>query len=100
MNTLLDFLTDEVKEEIKEAQELGHFKWIEDTGFFTWFEVEKNDKLYIYINNLWIQPEYRGKTSIFWIRRFLRNKYPNVKYGYWFRGDKNNKEWHYSKKEK
>ena len=44
MNNVLEFLTDEVKQDIKEAQQEGHFKWIDDVGFFTWFEIRKNGK--------------------------------------------------------
>ena len=99
---LTQFLTDEVKQEIKEAQQDNHFAWIGDAGFFTWFEIRKNNKLYIFINNLWIEPEHRGKKSLFWLRKFLKDKYPNIEYGYWERENKKTKdnEWHYSKKEK
>lgn len=100
MNELLKFLTDEVRQEIKEAQADNHFAWLGDVGFFTWFEITKNDKLYIFINNLWIQPEYRKKVSLFWLRKFLKSKYPNAKYGYWEREKNDKNEWHYSKKER
>lgn len=97
--TLTDFLTDEVKQELKEAQRDSHFAWVGDVGFFTWFEIRKNGKLYIYINNLWVQPEHRKKTSLFWIRKYLKNKYPEADYGYWEREKDKDREWHYSKKE-
>ena len=89
MNNVLEFLTDEVKQDIKEAQQEGHFKWIDDVGFFTWFEYRKNGKLYIYINNLWIQPENRKKIPLFWIRKFLKDKYSDIQFGYWHNEKKN-----------
>lgn len=99
---LKEFLTDEVKRGIKEAQAENHFAWIGDVGFFTWFEIKKNGKLYIYINNLWIKPECREHIPIFWIRKFLKEKYPNAEYGYWARYNPETKkdEWHYSKRSK
>lgn len=89
MVDLSQFLTDEVKQEIKEAIQDNHFKWIGNVGFFTWFEINKNSKLYIFINNLWIKSEYRGKTPLFWIRKFLRDKYPDMECLYWHREKRN-----------
>lgn len=99
MQRLQDFLTSEVKEELKEAIQENHFAWIGDVGFFTWLEIVKEGKLYIYIGNLWVEPSARGKTPLFWIRKFLKDKYPNLVFGYWHR-DKDNKFFYTDRRKK
>lgn len=52
--------------------------------FFTWSEDIIDGKLYIFVNNLWINPELRNKNSLLSIRGFLKGLYPGVHKGYWF----------------
>ena len=78
----MQFLTDEVKQNIQKAIQNNKIHFIERNGqtigFHTW--EEKGDK--IFINNLWIEKAYRNKDNLLSLRKYFRNMYLG-KIHYW-----------------
>lgn len=80
---------DETKQIIKNSIVDNRIKFIEDYGFFTWSEVYKNNQKYVYIENMYIEPEKRKYNNLLSIRKFLRDKYlSDVVFFYWHNGRK------------
>jgi len=77
------------RRELKEAIEKDHLKFIDDIGFYTWSEIRKNGKLYIWVTDMYIIPEERNKPRFFEIRKFLKEKYPDAEFGYWWSRKRN-----------
>ena len=95
---LSEFLDEEVKQDLREAYQDNKFSFIGDVGFFTWSEIEKNGKLHIYISNMWIDEMQRNKTSLLYLRKFFRDKYPDAEFFYYHREkDKVKNGFHYLK---
>jgi len=73
----------EVREQIIEAVDKKQFylfkKNNEPAGFFTWQVRDKE----VWINNLFILPEFRGKENLLPLYKFFRSKYPDAKLFYW-----------------
>lgn len=79
----------EVRGQIAEALEKKQFKLVikegKPAGFFTW-QVSGDE---VFINNMFILRQYRGKDNFFAFRRFFREKYPDTKLFYWQNRKKN-----------
>lgn len=58
-------------------------------GFFTWRLFIKNEKKYVYIENLCILKKYRKSSNLLSLRKFFRNLYPNISFAYWDSQKKN-----------
>ena len=86
-------LNKETLQDIKECADKGWFEWIKhngnEIGFFTWWLTEIEDKQYIYIGNLMIEDKYRNKKNLLYLRKFFKQKYPNIDYAYWHKEDTN-----------
>ena len=52
-------------------------------GFFTWEEFKRLKGLRIFINNLFVMPEYRKHNQLFKLRKFFREMYPDANLFYW-----------------
>ena len=80
-------------QDIKEYANKGWFEWIKhngnEIGFFTWWLTEIDGKQYIYIGNLMIEDKYRNKKNLLYLRKFFKQKYPNIDYAYWHKDDSN-----------
>ena len=87
INRLLEY-DKNTEGEIITAINEGKFKPIfrnnEWVGFLCWREIWKDGKLHIYINNLYIDEQYRTKENILNLRDFFRKKYRgNIRFAYW-----------------
>ncbi len=82
MTDLLQYLTPKVKQNIQEAISDHRIHYLErdgkTIGFHTW--EEKGDK--IFINNLWIEEQYRNKNNLLSLRKYFRDMYSG-KVHYW-----------------
>lgn len=56
--------------------------------FLTWKDNLIDNKRYIFINNLWIDPEFRKSTSLLKIKKYLKMILDNVYRFYWFNREK------------
>ena len=53
-------------------------------GFFTWREIYKNSKLYIYIENMCIKRQHRYPLNLLSLKRFFRGYYQGrYEFVYW-----------------
>lgn len=84
---LLEFLTDEAIDDIKEAVDNDRIYFLDDKGFFTWYPLEKDSKVNIYIGNGFILKEHRTKYNLYKVRKFFQSKYKNLGLIYWHRQD-------------
>ena len=84
-------LDTEDTESLKESLRKGNFRFLvkdnKPTAFFSWLEIKKYGKLYVWINNLLVWK----KTDLFQIRQILRNRYKNidVEFFYWWSKKRN-----------
>lgn len=73
--------------DINEAINEKRFEWFyrneKCVGFYTWVEKWKDGKQYIYVGNLFIEPQSRAVNNIYKIKSYLRNKFPNAEKAYW-----------------
>ncbi len=53
-------------------------------GLFTWDTYVRKDRLFVYLYNLFILPEFHNKLSLFYLRKKLRSMFPNAVF-YWER---------------
>lgn len=54
-------------------------------GFFTWKEVYKNDKLFVFIENMCVKRQFRSATNLLFLRRFFRSFYnERYEFVYWY----------------
>jgi hypothetical protein len=60
----------------------GQFEFIEyedkTIGFFGWLTKIDHEGLGIFINNMFVLPQYKKNFSIFDMCKFFKNKYPNA----------------------
>lgn len=56
--------------------------------FLTWEDNKIDGKRYIFVNNLWIEPNYRSKNTLVRIRSALKFLLKNVYKFYWFNREK------------
>lgn len=82
---LIDFLTNETIEDLKEAVEEDRIYFLDDKGFFTWYPLEKNGKVNIYLSNGFILKEQRTKYNLYKVRKFFQDKFKNLGLIYWQR---------------
>ena len=52
-------------------------------GFFSWREFYKENKQYIYIENMCVKKKYRNAANFLSLRKFFRKAYPLMEFGYW-----------------
>lgn len=52
----------------------------EPAGFLTWCEMDRNGKLFIWVNNLFTLK----RSSLFFLRKFFRRKFPDMYRAYWW----------------
>lgn len=52
--------------------------------FFTWEDSLIDHKRYIFIKDLWIEPEYRKSSTLLRLRKIMRLLLPEVYRYYWF----------------
>ena|SRR3990167_1458261 len=65
-------------------------------GFFTWRQIVKNNKLYIYIENMCIKRKYRHSSNLLFLRKFFRTYYQDrFEFVYWDSQKKS--KWIYAK---
>lgn len=51
--------------------------------FLTWQEDHIDNGLYIFVNNLWVNKDFRNKNALLEIRKILRFIYPSAVKFYW-----------------
>lgn len=98
INDLIDIIESEgiiledrnnVYNSLERSVNSGCFKYIYHNniriGFLTWNY--NNDNLFV--NNFIIYKKYKGSFNISTLRKFFRNKYPNIKCSYWINIKKN-----------
>lgn len=79
--------TPEIAVSLVQAIEKGNFYVVGTNNkilkFLTWSEDQTDKGLYVFVNNLWIDKEFRSKDTLLEIRDLLRGLYPNAINFYW-----------------
>ncbi len=78
-----DELDKALKEERLEAIKYNS----KNVGFFTWDKYIRKGKLFIYLYNFLVVPEYRH-INLLYLRKILRERFPNAVF-YWERSKYN-----------
>lgn len=92
----IDEINQMTQGEIFYAIRRERFKFIEckgeKVGFFTWFEHD-NGKC-IFVNNMYIEPAFRSRNNLLWVRKVIRDFYLKKYEDVYWRNRRRNREFH------
>ena len=96
--SLIEHLLEDVdfNEDICERIVDDKFDFIEkdkEIGYYTWKEVWKDGNMWVFIDNLFIEPKERNKGNLLFLRKHFRDKFPNAYLFYWYSDKRKNYEY-------